>query len=242
MLAYRSYFHLSINVETHGMFRLFVQVLVSSVVVLCTSGSLVRAELREFAISGVILPETNDPDGDFPTIQPGTPFSGFFRYDDQTPDITGGADPQFGSYLPTPPFMTLSFTAGGVRFASFPDRPAEITVVDNFDDFDFGPSDQFTIYGDRLVRIEGFEGTTVDIGMSLVTSDLSVLSGSGLPSSIDVSQWENRFVFFTGVSPGGNLVEIYGEILVPEPHCGVWLGGLLLCAGLCRLRRRTDST
>lgn len=194
------------------MRRLTYQLL-SAVALIGGLPSVAAAEILQFDIAGEILDDPTDPDGDFPEINKGDRFTGFFRYDADTPELTGGTDPNFGSYLLAPPFVPLSITVEGTTFEANASFPPGVSVVNDYDDVDFGLSDQLSIFDQFPRWPEGFEGLPIELGLSLVTTDTSVLPDVGLPTQFTLDDWENSIVFFGAESSQtGQFLEFLGMI------------------------------
>lgn len=189
-------------------------------VLLLSLSSPALAELLEFEIAGTI-DFVNDPDADISSVTVGTPFNGIFRYDDSTAELFGGVDATFGTYSPTAPFQTVSFEAGGLTFANSSNAPADITTVNDFADPFFGLSDQMSVFGFFADTPADTSIVPTEIGLSMVTTNTSVLPDISLPSSLDLSDWGAAIVFFSAESSTGQLLEFTGAIeslsLVPEP-------------------------
>jgi hypothetical protein len=179
-----------------------------------------QAEVIQFRISGEILAEPfADPDGDLGSIDAGDQFTGFFRYDADTPELGGGVDPHNGAYFVPIGFVPLSFDVGEMTFQTdpAPDFPLSIGVSDDFDD-GLVVSDSIAIYDESPLPPEGFAGTPVELGLSFYSSDPSVLSDISLPRQYNLSDWEEVIVFFgASSSETGQWIEFIGRIDELEP-------------------------
>jgi hypothetical protein len=177
----------------------------------------------QFRISGEILPESfADPDGDFPQINAGDQFTGFIRYDADTPDIAGGSDPFFGTYEIAPGFVPFSFTTAGLTFEADSSSlfPLTASVANDYDDF-IAVYDLVSLLDQDPVPPEGFMGIPIELGFSFYSTDTSVLSDLSLPREFDLAAWEEAIVFFGAESSQtGQWVEFVGRIdeLEPEPY------------------------
>lgn len=177
-----------------------------------------RAEFLDFEISGVITAQDfSDPDDDFPTIEPGDPFTGFLRYDSNTAELDAGNDPNFGLFEFEPPFVPFAFTVEGITFESDETQPPDISVSDNaFDPQVNADVDQVIVFGERhnLLSPEGFTGEPRELIFFLASSDTTTLSGTGkLPTTFDLDEWDEKLVLFGGASSEtGAEITIAGEI------------------------------
>ena len=173
-----------------------------------------RAEIIEFQISGTILDNPTDPDGDLPQIQQGDAFTGFFRYDLDTPELGGGADPVIGTYTQPPPFVPLLFSVEGLTFQTDPIYWTDVSVVNDFPEPVDPPTDSFSMFNEVPLPPQGFTGIPFELGLSLLAYDTTVLSDIALPTEFDLAAWDEAIVFFGAESSqtGDLVVEFIGVI------------------------------
>ena len=188
---------------------------------LLVSTQIVSAELLDFTFTGKIVGPVEDPEHDFPNIEEDDPFTGYFRYDTDWPEVGGGADPTYGVYLVgiDPPEFPLSFQVEGHTFQVNPEWPTDILVSnDDTDDVLGGPFDEVGLFAPASEEQPAaktwprFDGLPIEFGMILNSSDTSVLTDTSLPRQFDVGVWDTRFVFFSALNENGELIDIVGEI------------------------------
>ena len=166
-----------------------------------------QAEILTYDVTGYI-DEVIDEEGEFPTINVGDDFEGFFRFDTSTiGEPVGG--PSEMEYFHESALLGVSFTVEGMTFQADPPGLLAVLVSDALEGS--GGTDEVILGQETAESSEEW----VDLGIYFFGSAYA-LSSANLPTSLQLWDWQMAicYVFMDTFEMGGIIGSLTGPTAI----------------------------